>query len=448
MTVHGDDFTCSGSTADLSWLEFKMKQQYEIKSEILGPEKGQKQQVRILNRILTWGEQGIEYEPDQRHAEIAIRELGLEGSNPAPTPGSREDLSLASVPTNAGGVEVVDESPELGPREASRYRGIAARLNYLAQDRADLQYACKEASRRMSKPRDDDWRLLKRIGRYLAGAPRFSQRFDWQDEDQELHTYCDSDWAGCRSTCRSTSGGVVLRGSHSLKTWSSTQATVALSSAEAELYALTKGASQTLGMISLLDDFGVDTGATLFTDASAAIGIVKRAGLGKLRHLNVRYLWLQDAIKQEQLGMEKVHGLENPADLFTKNLAAPLMQKHLKNIGMQTDVGRHEAAPELAAINEVKEDEWYEDDEIIERAHQKPRIELFTPRRVAGAPPCRSLAAIRITNGRYVDTGETFERVDQWTTRSTAHMQMRARWTGTTRFMKLSHEARKGFEIV
>ena len=95
----------------------------------------------------------------------------------------------------------------------------------------------------------------------------------------------------------------------------STQATVALSSAEAELYALTKGAAQGLGMMALLHDFGVAVSVTVHTDASATICIVRRAGLGKLRRLNVRYLWVQDQVKRERLGLEKVAGADCPADL-------------------------------------------------------------------------------------------------------------------------------------
>ena len=64
--------------------------------------------------------------------------------------------------------------------EASLYRGIAARLEHLAQDRIDIQYACKEASRRMARPRLCDWPALKRIGRYRKGAPRYVQMFAWQ----------------------------------------------------------------------------------------------------------------------------------------------------------------------------------------------------------------------------------------------------------------------------
>ena len=142
----------------------------------------------------------------------------------------------------------------------------------------------------------------------------------------------------------------MVWGSHCLKMWSSTQANIALSSAEAELYALTKGAAQGLGMMSLMSDFGVGVSVTIHIDASAAIGIVRRAGLGKLRHLNVRYLRVQDQVKREQLGLEKVAGTDNPADLAMKHFNAELMKKHLERLGVRTGVGRARSAPLLGSL--------------------------------------------------------------------------------------------------
>ena len=60
--------------------------EYEIKVEILGPEKGHKQEVRVLNRVLRWTAEGIAYEPDQRHGELVIKELGLEGGKAVTSP--------------------------------------------------------------------------------------------------------------------------------------------------------------------------------------------------------------------------------------------------------------------------------------------------------------------------------------------------------------------------
>ena len=66
------------------------------------------------------------------------------------------------------------ESPgrELEGHEATMYRAIVARANYLSQDRSDIQYAVKELSRSMSSPTVSDWNALKRLGRYLLNKER------------------------------------------------------------------------------------------------------------------------------------------------------------------------------------------------------------------------------------------------------------------------------------
>ena len=67
-------------------------------------------------------------------------------------PGTKEDLAPAGIPGAARNTVPSSAEQLMPPSEATKYRGIAARLNFLAQDRIDLQYACKDASRRMSKP--------------------------------------------------------------------------------------------------------------------------------------------------------------------------------------------------------------------------------------------------------------------------------------------------------
>ena len=59
------------------------------------------------------------------------------------------------------------------------FRGLAARINYLSQDRMDLQFANKAVSKFMSAPTDLGWKILKRVGRYLVGARRTVQKFRW-----------------------------------------------------------------------------------------------------------------------------------------------------------------------------------------------------------------------------------------------------------------------------
>ena len=183
---------------------------------------------------------------------------------------------------------------ELDDRNATKYRAIVARGNYLSQDRSDIQFATKELSRAMARPTNGDWKKLKRLGRYLKGRPRAVTEFKYQQNEGRLVVWTDTDFAGCRKTRKSTSGGVAMWGSCVLKTWSSTQAVVALSSGEAEYYGLVKGGAQALGIQAMLQDLGIKLSLLLKTDASAACGIVSRKGLGKVRHLEVSQLWLQD----------------------------------------------------------------------------------------------------------------------------------------------------------
>ena len=69
------------------------------------------------------------------------------------------------------------------------------------------------------------------------------------------------------------------------------------------------------------------------------------------------------------------------------------------------------------------------------RVHLRPRTDLFTPLRVEKSPPARSLFSMRVTEGRFCKSGESFTRVDSWTDRKSAHMPLRAEWTGTTTFV-------------
>ena len=135
-------------------------------------------------------------------------------------------------------------------------------------------------------------------------------------------------------------------GAHLIKAFSRTQAVVALSSAEAELYALVTAASETLGLKAVAADFGIDLGAWMWVDASAAIGIARRKGLGKVRHIETQALWVQDAICKKKLGLENILGRENPSDLQTKYLDANSIARHLKKIGAEIRSGRPEAAPD------------------------------------------------------------------------------------------------------
>ena len=114
-----------------------------------------------------------------------------------------------------------------------------------------------------------------------------------------------------------------MLGSHCIKTWSAFQGAYALSSAEAELYAMVEGVTRAKGLVSLASEVGfvgLSNVIKLGTDSSAAKSFVCRRGLGRMRHLEIRDLWLQKEVSEGRLEVSKVLGTENPADLMTKVL--------------------------------------------------------------------------------------------------------------------------------
>ena len=138
-----------------------------------------------------------------------------------------------------------------------------------------------------------------------------------QDVTDQLTCFADSDWASCPTTRRSTSGGVLMRGAHLLHHWSRTQATVALSSGEAELNSALKGASEGMGLKSLLAELGEAVHLTLYGDSTASRGILLREGAGEIKHLHVKQLWLQEKVAAGEVSVKQLPRADNVSDALT-----------------------------------------------------------------------------------------------------------------------------------
>ena len=213
------------------------------------------------------------------------------------------------------------------------YRSNTMRAAYLSQDRVDIAETVKCLSRAMAAPREEHLAQLKRLVRYLKGRPRCVIRYERQDaRSARLRVHTDSDWAGEAVTRRSTSGMVIRRGSHLIRHSSTLQTSIGLSSAEAEYYAMTKGAACALGSQSMLRDWKIEVSIELFCDSSSARSFAKRRGLGKQRHIDTRYLWLQERVALKHLKVLSVRTDDNPADLFTKALSRQVMDHHCREL--------------------------------------------------------------------------------------------------------------------
>ena len=324
--VHGDYFFSVGPEATLIWMKNQLESRFILKSWIMGEGEHFAKQLKFLNRRIGWHAKGISYEADTKHVANMLKSLNLEHVSPLGAPGAKIEKK---------GSDMENEVEMMGGA-ATHYRANVATSNYLAIDRPDIQYSTKECSRRMARPVESDWVALKHQLRYLKGNPRAVQWFRWKrTKSPTLKGYSDSDRAGCRRTRKSTSEGCILFNGRLLKSWSKNQNVIATSSGEAELYAAVKCAAELLGLKSIAKDLGIETDVELSVDANATIGMLCRSGLGKLRHIEVSELWLQEAVKLKRVLLKKVPGTDNPADLMTKNLGQQDIKHHMCSLGIE-----------------------------------------------------------------------------------------------------------------
>ena len=325
VSVHGDDFTTLGKIDDLRWFSQQLQKIWIIEERgILGPPQtkhlGTVQEMRHLNRIVRWTEQGIEYESDPRHAQLVVQELGV--TKPVTTPLVKEKLT-----------DLDQEDELLDDASATTYRSCTMRVGYLAQDRTDLQRTVREMAKGMSQPTVRHFELLKRCARYLLHVPRTVQHFKYQKSVKGFDVYVDTDHAGCIRTRKSTTGCAIMLGQSMIRSFCRGQAVVALSSGEAEYYGLVSATSEALGDQSIAHDLNVRLSIRIWMDATAGAAIGSRRGLGKVKHIHTVFLWVQQYVTKKLITISKVSTTDNYADIITKAVTARTIEKmmHLMN---------------------------------------------------------------------------------------------------------------------
>ena len=135
-------------------------------------------------------------------------------------------------------------------------------------------------------------------------------------------------------------GGVVQLGSATTKTYCKGQAVIALSSGEAEYYGLVSAISHALGEQAMLEDWNIKVEIQIWMDATAGIAIGQRRGLGKVKHIDTTFLWVQEVVNRGRARVGKKKTKEMLADMFTKAISAPDMVRHMEGMGFKFEEGR------------------------------------------------------------------------------------------------------------
>ena len=146
---------------------------------------GNDKEITILGRTVRWTEDGIEYEGDSKHRKELLKVWGFGGET--------NEAKDAGLKTKEEGD--IESKQELDANMAKKFRGMAARFNFMGQDRSDLQFAAREVCREMARPTVGGMTRLKKMTRYLVGAESVVWKMgQWNMGDEpKIEVYVDSD---------------------------------------------------------------------------------------------------------------------------------------------------------------------------------------------------------------------------------------------------------------
>jgi Reverse transcriptase (RNA-dependent DNA polymerase) len=256
---------------------------------------------------------------ETHYIDMLLDKFRLTDANPVSTPmDPGVKLDYPTDESEDGGEGEKDE------RISHGYATLIGSLMYLAiGTRPDIAFAVNKLAQFTSNPKKIHWTAVKRIFRYLKYTRNHALTYGGDHDvlNDNLNIFCDA--ATDTKDRKSISGYVITVAGGAVSWHSKKQATVALSTAEAEYVAATHVAKQTIWQRSLFTELGFElpTTSTIFTDNQAAISISHHPEHhSRTKHIDIAHHFLRDLITNGTLNTIYVNTRDNLADLFTKGL--------------------------------------------------------------------------------------------------------------------------------
>ena len=247
--------------------------------------------------------------------EYVLHRFGLEQLTPRNTP-----LPVGVVLDNSMTPKTDSEKMAMVDKP---YRSILETVMWgQLATRPDLAFSVSLLARFQANPGLDHWNALLHVVGYIKNTIDYGLTYS-RDSDISPHAFVDADYGGCKDTRRSTSGYVFMMAGGAVAWSSKRQATVALSTVEAEYVAMSRCAQQMVWMHSWLDEvqIGYDIPGVIKGDNRGAIALSKNTkDHSKVKHIDIRHHYLRELLKSGHIALEQVPTIDNLADIFTKPL--------------------------------------------------------------------------------------------------------------------------------
>jgi hypothetical protein len=307
---------------EISKLKAKLKAEFEMKD--LGAAK------KILGmEILRNRSSSSLYLSQQNYIEKILQRFNMHQSKPVSIPlAAHFKLSSACCPKTEDEVLHMQRVP---------YSSAVGSLMYaMVCSRPDLAHSLSVVSRFMANPGKDHWSAVQWIFRYLRGTSHACLHFGRLKEG--LQGFVDSDYAGDLDKRRSLTGYVFTVGGCAISWKSSLQATVALSTTEAEYMAISEACKEAIWLRGLYNELcGLKVCVTLFCDSQSAIHLSKDSMYHeRTKHIDVKYHFTREVIAQGDIKVVKISTLKNPADMWTKPVTLTKFETCSSLVGITT----------------------------------------------------------------------------------------------------------------
>jgi hypothetical protein len=245
-----------------------------------------------------------------------VETFGMQGSKPVSTP-------IAEV------VSSVEDTEQLTAEAASQFRTLAGALLWIARcTRPDIGFAVHKMTRRTHTPRLCDFKMGKRILRYLNGTSNYQLNITKKAEGSklQLEVYTDADWASESEDRKSVNASLVFMNGMLISWTCNKQALVALSTMESEFVSAARGIQEAMGCYHTLKELNqpIHLPIQLKMDNQAAIiCIMNEAGSSKAKHIDIKHKFIKDLYQVKMLMPSYVPTMDMQADILTKTMPGP-----------------------------------------------------------------------------------------------------------------------------
>ena len=306
VEVHMDDLHGCGPKASAEWMLEQLRVMLDLKKASTFKSGDTYSHLKRERHLF---DDGRFIRISDAYVTRAADLLGLKDSKSVPTP---------AVDQNRRKPE--DKEFPLQTDQIPLYRTCTSILLYEGHDTPEAQHAIRELTQDLREPSEMSMVRLKRVARYLYHHRDQGAWFPVDGKAEELAVRTDTDWAGDRVSRKSVTCVVYTVAGCTLSTSVTGQAIHAQSSGESEFYGNVTGVSGGLLLQHILAFLGMELPLTLYTDSAASRGVLNRLGVGKIRHLEVKTLWVQALVEKKRLRVKAIKGAVNSADIGTKTL--------------------------------------------------------------------------------------------------------------------------------